>query len=111
MVRQLFFRPGEMPRELIWEIVQGGMHAPALVPAIGGLAGYNILDRLEDVEIPTLVVWGRNDLIVPAGDAVEYARLIPGAQLVVFDRCGHLPMAERPVRFNRLLDRFLAEDG
>jgi pimeloyl-ACP methyl ester carboxylesterase len=111
MVRQLFFRPGELPRELIWEIVQGGMHAPGLVPAIGGLAGYDILDRLDDVEIPTLVVWGRNDLIVPPSDALEYARLIPGARLEIFDRCGHLPMAERPVRFNRLLDRFLAEDG
>ena len=87
------------------------MHAPALVAAIGGLAGYDILDRLEDVEIPTLIVWGRNDLVVPAADALEYARLIPDSRLEIFDRCGHLPMAERPVRFNRLLDRFLAEDG
>jgi pimeloyl-ACP methyl ester carboxylesterase len=111
MVRQLFFRPGELPRELIWEIVQGGMHAPGLVAAIRGLAGYDILDRLEDVEIPTLIVWGRNDLIVPVADAVEYARLIPGSRLEIFDRTGHLPMAERPLRFNRLLDRFIAEDG
>jgi pimeloyl-ACP methyl ester carboxylesterase len=109
MVRQLFFRPGELPRELIWEIVQGGMHAPGLVAAIRGLAGYDILDRLEDVEIPTLIVWGRNDLVVPASDALEYARLIRGARLEIFPRCGHLPMVERPVRFNRLLDEFLAE--
>jgi pimeloyl-ACP methyl ester carboxylesterase len=111
MVRQLFFRPRELPRELIWEIVQGGMHAPGLVAAIRGLAGYDILDRLEDVAIPTLVVWGRNDLVVPASDGVEFARLIRGARLEIFDRCGHLPMAERPVRFNRLLDRFLAGNG
>jgi pimeloyl-ACP methyl ester carboxylesterase len=111
MVRQLFFRPRELPRELIWEIVQGGMHAPGLVAAIRGLAGYDILDRLDDVEIPTLVVWGRNDLIVPASDGIEYARRIDGAQLEIFERCGHLPMAEHPVRFNRLLGRFLAEDG
>jgi pimeloyl-ACP methyl ester carboxylesterase len=109
MVRQLFFRPRELPRELIWEIVQGGMHAPGLVAAIRALAGYDFLDRLDDVAIPTLVVWGRNDLIVPASDGVEYARRIGGAELEVFDRCGHLPMAEHPVRFNRLLERFLAE--
>jgi pimeloyl-ACP methyl ester carboxylesterase len=108
MVRQLFRYPGQLPRELIWEIVQGGMHAPGLVAAISGLAGYNILDRLEDVETPTLIVWGRNDLVVPVSDALEYARLIRGSELVVFDQCGHLPMAERPVRFNRVLEQFLA---
>jgi pimeloyl-ACP methyl ester carboxylesterase len=47
--------------------------------------------------------------VVPVSDALEYARLIRGSQLEIFDGCGHLPMAERPVRFNRLLDRFLAE--
>jgi pimeloyl-ACP methyl ester carboxylesterase len=109
MVRQLFFRPRELPRELIWEIVQGGMHSPGLVAAIRALAGYDFLDRLDDVEIPTLVVWGRNDLIVPASDGLEYARRIGGARLEIFDRCGHLPMAERPVRFNRLLESFLPE--
>jgi pimeloyl-ACP methyl ester carboxylesterase len=109
MVRQLFFRPAELPREFIWETVQGGMHAPGLVAAIRGLAGYDFLDRLEDVEIPTLVVWGRNDLIVPASDGEEFAERIGGAQLEIFDHCGHLPMAEHPVRFNRLLESFLAE--
>jgi pimeloyl-ACP methyl ester carboxylesterase len=111
MVRQLFFRPSELPREFIWETVQGGMHAPGLVAAIRGLAGYDFLDRLDDVEIPTLVVWGRNDLIVPAADGEEFAERIDGAQLEVFERCGHLPMAEHPVRFNRLLERFLSEDA
>ena len=108
MVRQLFRYPSRLPRELIWEIVQGGMHSPGLVAAISGLAGYDILDRLEDVETPTLIVWG-NDLVVPVSDALEYARLIRGSQLEIIDGCGHLPMVERPVRFNRLLDRFLAE--
>ena len=96
-----------MRPELVWEFIQGGMNAPGLVAAIRGLAGYDILDRLDDVEIPTLIVWGRNDLIVPVQDASEYARLIRESELVIFDRCGHVPMAEHPVRFNRLLDRFL----
>jgi pimeloyl-ACP methyl ester carboxylesterase len=111
MVRQLFRYPGQLPRELIWEIVQGGMHSSGLVPALAGLAGYDFLDRLEDVETPTLIVWGRNDLVVPASDALEYARMIRGSQLVIFDQCGHLPMVERPQRFNRLLGEFLAEGG
>jgi pimeloyl-ACP methyl ester carboxylesterase len=110
-LRQVFHRPSGLRPELLWEFLQGGLHAPGLVAAIRGLAGYDILDRLEDVEIPTLVVWGRNDLIVPVQDALEYVRLIRGSRLVVFDGCGHVPMAERPVRFNRLLDEFLGGDG
>jgi pimeloyl-ACP methyl ester carboxylesterase len=100
-----------MRREMLWELVRYGIDPPGIVAAIRGLAGYDILDRLEEVEIPTLIVWGRNDLIVPVGDGVEFARRIPNSRLVIFDRCGHVPMAERPVRFNRLLESFLAEDG
>ena len=48
--------------------------------------------------------------MVPVSDALEYARLIRGSELVVFDQCGHLPMAERPVRFNRVLEQFLASE-
>jgi pimeloyl-ACP methyl ester carboxylesterase len=109
MLRHVAHRPSQLRPELVWEIVQGGLHAPGLVAAIRGLAGYDILDRLEDVEIPTLVVWGSNDLVVPVTDALEYQRLIRNSELVIFERCGHIPMAERPVRFNRLLDRFLAD--
>ena len=61
--------------------------------------------------MPTLIVWGRQDHVVPPADALGYARRLRGSRLEVFDRCGHVPMAERPVRFNRLLDGFLADRG
>ncbi len=108
MIAHIVHRPGQMRRELLWELIRYGLEPPALVAAIRGLAGYDILDRLEEVEIPTLIVWGRNDLVVPVRDGVEFARLIRGSRLEIFDRCGHVPMAERPVRFNRLLEEFLA---
>ena len=57
--------------------------------------------------MPTLIVWGAQDHVVPPADALGYANRIAGAQLEVFERCGHVPMAERPVRFNRVLERFL----
>jgi Predicted hydrolases or acyltransferases (alpha/beta hydrolase superfamily) len=108
MIGHIVHRPELMRREMLWELIRYGLDPPGLVAALRGLAGYDFLDRLPDVETPTLIVWGRNDLVVPVSDALEYARLIRGSQLEIFDGCGHLPMAERPVRFNRLLDRFLA---
>ena len=56
----------------------------------------------------TLIVWGRNDRIVPVSGAHEYERLIAGSRKEVFEDTGHVPMIERPHRFNRLLDEFLA---
>ena len=107
--RNLFYKPNALRPELIWEITHPGIHSPALVAALGALAGYDILDRLEEVEIPTLIVWGQNDMVVPPTDALEYARRISHARLEIFARCGHLPQAERPVRFNRAVEAFLAE--
>ena len=56
-----------------------------------------------------LIVWGRNDLLVPVGDAARYQRLIgDNARVEVFEDTGHAPMIERPSRFNELLRGFLA---
>ena len=58
---------------------------------------------------PTLIVWGRNDRIVPPQDAIDYGRHLRNSRTVIFDDTGHLPQLERPVRFNRVLETFLAE--
>jgi pimeloyl-ACP methyl ester carboxylesterase len=109
VLRNLFYKPAALRQELIWEFVHTGLTSPALVSAVRGLANYDILDRLEEVDDPVLIVWGRNDMVVPPADGLAFAEALPNSRLEVFDRCGHIPMAERPVRFNRVLERFLAE--
>ena len=79
------------------------------MPALEALTSYGFRDQLSRIEIPTLVVWGRNDMLVPRGDAREYVRLIgDNARREMFDDTGHLSMVERPSRFNRLLEAFAA---
>ena len=70
---------------------------------------YDFRDRLPEIERPTLIVWGRNDRIVPVGGAYRYEQLIPNSRRLVFEDTGHVPMIERPALFNRLLEDFLAE--
>jgi pimeloyl-ACP methyl ester carboxylesterase len=98
--------PEQVPRELLVEFMTPALGAPGFVAAAAALTGLDLLDRLGRIRVPTLVVWGRDDLVVPATDAAGFLERIPGAELVVFDDCGHVPMAERPTRFNRLLTRF-----
>lgn len=63
---------------------------------------------LHRVTIPTLVVWGDADAIVPLPYAAEFARLIPGARVLVIPDCGHAPQTERPEAFLHALDGFIA---
>jgi pimeloyl-ACP methyl ester carboxylesterase len=109
MFRNIFDAPHRLRPELLWEFAHGANNAPAFLPALGALLGYDFLDRLDRVEVPTLIVWGRDDRVIPSADALEFEHHLSDSRLVVFDRCGHVPMAERPVRFNRLLDQFVAE--
>jgi pimeloyl-ACP methyl ester carboxylesterase len=84
--------------------------SPAYYDAITTLVGYDVRDRLEEIDVPTLVVWGRNDRVVPVPAAFAYKRRVgDNARVEVFDHCGHVPQLERPLRFNRLLEQFLAE--
>jgi pimeloyl-ACP methyl ester carboxylesterase len=106
--RGLARHPERLRPELLWEFFNGGDRGDGFGDALTSLAGYDILDHLEDVDLQTLIVWGRNDRVVPPADAAQYARRLRNSTTVIFDDCGHLVQAERPVRFNRLLDGFLA---
>ena len=105
--RSIFYKPNELRQELLYEQYSNGTGKPGFLPALTTLIGYDFIDRLEVVDTPTLIVWGRNDLIVPPADAAEYGRLLANSSTVIFDRTGHCPQLERPVRFNRLLEAFL----
>jgi 4,5:9,10-diseco-3-hydroxy-5,9,17-trioxoandrosta-1(10),2-diene-4-oate hydrolase len=65
---------------------------------------------LGTITAPTLILWGRQDRILPVSQALDAAGRIPGARLHVFERCGHMPNVEYPEEFNRLVLEFLQED-
>jgi pimeloyl-ACP methyl ester carboxylesterase len=82
---------------------------PGFVAGLAAIIDYSYRDRLPEIEIPVLIVWGQNDLLVPVADARRYADLIGrNARVEIFEDTGHAPMLERPSRFNALLRAFLA---
>jgi 2-hydroxy-6-oxonona-2,4-dienedioate hydrolase len=64
-------------------------------------------DKLKSIHAPTLVVWGRNDGLLSVNQAEKFGSGIPGAKVVVFEHCGHVPQIEKPEEFNRALLEFL----
>ena len=59
--------------------------------------------------MPTQLIWGRNDQITPPDVAIEFQRSLPNADLHFLDRCGHAPMMEQPMAFNKLMLAFLGK--
>lgn len=101
--------PSRLRTDLLLEVL-GGAGKPGYLDAMGALTSYDFRDRLSEIRCPTLIVWGRDDVLVPVEDAEEYERLIPRARRIVMDDTGHVPMLERARTFNRELEAFLAEE-
>jgi pimeloyl-ACP methyl ester carboxylesterase len=55
--------------------------------------------RLHRITAETLIVWGREDQIIPLECGEQYQRLLPNARLRVIDHCGHSPQIEKPDEF------------
>jgi pimeloyl-ACP methyl ester carboxylesterase len=71
------------------------------------LAKETLNDKLNKITIPTLVVWGANDELVPLDDGKDFAAKIPNAKLVIVPQCGHAPSIEKPKEFLTAVEPFL----
>lgn len=89
------------------------MHRHAPISTFGSLlASLSVFDlsaRLEEVDLPVLVVVGSKDRLTAARHARRMAAALPRAELVELPRCGHMPMLERRHEFSRLLEEFSAK--
>ncbi len=72
------------------------MHNPSLGPLLEGVKG-----------LPTLIVWGRDDAVVPLSAGQRYNQAITGSELTVLDGCGHRPEIEQTAQFVRIVRGFL----
>jgi 2-hydroxy-6-oxonona-2,4-dienedioate hydrolase len=73
-----------------------------------GTRGDDLLDgRLGAIKLPTLIVWGREDALTPLAMGERFRKDISGSQLVIFDKCGHVPQLEKAAEFNAALIKFL----
>jgi pimeloyl-ACP methyl ester carboxylesterase len=103
--------PRLLKADLAYEAFFKGAGKPGFDDALRACLNYDFRDRLPDVKVPTLIVWGEKDSIIPVRDANEFERLIPDSRKLVMRDTGHIPMAERPQAFNDVLCEFLAEEG
>jgi pimeloyl-ACP methyl ester carboxylesterase len=102
--------PNRLRADLLFEQIGSGLErAEGFGDALHAAIRHDMRERLSEVEIPTLVLWGQSDRVIPMAAALSYHRRIPHSRLEIFERTGHVPQLERPLRFNAVVDEFLVE--
>lgn len=67
----------------------------------------NMTDDLGDITCPTLLIWGKQDVVTPPSAGQGFTELMPDARIVWLEDCGHAPMLEAPVPFAQSVRDFL----
>ena len=102
--------------ERLVEDVEDALERPgtvaAALAAVRGQRYSEVEAKYRTIDKPTLLLWGREDIVTPLKYGERLARELPGAKLVVYPRCGHFPMIEARDASTRDLVAFLtAKDG
>ena len=53
-----------------------------------------MMDRLDEIKAPTLIMWGQEDALIPVRLAAVFAQKIPNSKVMIYEHCGHIPMEE-----------------
>ena len=96
--------PGYLDAFITWRVA---MDAPAQEAAMRAGAGYDVLPDLPKLKIPTLVVAGAADRLIPPAASRAIAAAAPGAQYVEIPESGHMIAVEQPAALAAVLDPFL----
>jgi pimeloyl-ACP methyl ester carboxylesterase len=105
-----FYDPKTATKELVdevYQIVNERMKTLKVISLARSAIKNNLGDELRNIQLPTLLIWGNNDIITPPFVGREFNKLIPNSELYFIDHCGHAPMMEVPDEFNVILAKFL----
>jgi len=107
---QTFYDPAVATKELVdevFEITRNRIKVIKILALAKSAIRNNLGEELHQIKQPTMLIWGKNDIVTPPFVAEEFKKLIPHSQLQFIDKCGHAPMMEVPHEFNSILENFL----
>ena len=107
---EVFYNPNVATKEIVDEVFETVNNRDKLVRTLSiakSAIRHNMSSDLPNIKTPTLLIWGENDLVTPPEVAVEFKSLLPNSELIWIKKCGHAPMMEYPMEFNRILFNWL----
>jgi pimeloyl-ACP methyl ester carboxylesterase len=113
----MFARPWQIPLKWIkdqYKLAQLPNFTDATLASLRTTVGATgqrevLLERLPRLQMPTLIVWGIEDRVLPYSQAKEAIALVQEGSLELISNCGHLPHVEQPKRFVSTLEEFLTQ--
>jgi pimeloyl-ACP methyl ester carboxylesterase len=107
---ETFYDPAVATKELVdevFEITNSRIKVIKIIALAKSAIRNNLGEELGQIQVPTLLIWGKNDKVTPPFVAEDFHKLIPNSELAFIDQCGHAPMMEVPKEFNVILEKFL----
>lgn len=68
-------------------------------------------DKVKEITVPTLIIWGSEDKWIPVSDAYKFHRDIKNSKLIILEHCGHAPQEEKPEEVSKLIKEFVEGIG
>lgn len=105
-----FYDPKHATDELVnecFDIINDKSKLVRILSLAKSAIRHNMAKELPNMNVPTCLIWGKNDSITPPEVAEEFNELLPNSELYWIDKCGHAAMMEHPTAFNKLLNEWL----
>ena len=99
--------PGDVDRA--YELLNERGGARAMVKLSKSARRDNMTDDLGEIHQPTLLLWGKEDVVTPPSAGQGFSELMPNARLCWLEHCGHAPMIEAPEPFSDAMHVFFDE--
>ena len=109
-LRDIYGDPSRVTPERVeraYEITQREGNRRALLQRFSQPRSTAFAPRIGEIKVPTLILWGGRDRLIPPDDAERFHREIKGSSLVIFDDLGHAPEEEDPARTVAAVKQFL----
>ena len=109
-LRNTFGDPSRVTPEMVeraFDLTSREGNRRALLDRVAERSGKSPFERIRELTLPTLIIWGGRDRLIPPEDAERFHRDIEGSVLAIFDDLGHAPEEEDPVRTAATVKRFL----
>ena len=112
--QDVFYSPDVATKEVVDEVfesVNDRKKVLRILAVAKSAIRHNMAKDLPKMNIPTALLWGKNDNVTPADVAKEFDKLLPNSKLIWFEKCGHAPMMEHPEKFNDTVYEWFIENN
>jgi pimeloyl-ACP methyl ester carboxylesterase len=111
-VRSVYVDQAKVTPELVdryYDLTLRAGNRHALVERFRQVLGGEGVEKIPQIAVPTLILWGKDDHLIPLENGEHFHKDIKGSQLVMLDGLGHVPHEEDPVKTVAAVKGFLGK--